>query len=117
MDSPRRLLFVACDGNARLLTLDLRRMQRIGAATVGESPDVLAFDPVRRLLYVAAESGDVAMFTEQGRRLVKLGQAKLADNAHTVAGSVLEREVDEVRARIDGDGVRVVCELRLAELH
>ena len=60
-------------------------MQRIGAATVGESPDVLAFDPVRRLLYVAAESGDVAMFTEQGRRLVKLGQAKLADNAHTVA--------------------------------
>ena len=25
------------------------------------------------------------MFTEQGRRLVKLGQAKLADNAHTVA--------------------------------
>jgi hypothetical protein len=25
------------------------------------------------------------MFAEHGRRLVKLGQAKLADNAHTVA--------------------------------
>lgn len=86
VDSPRRLLFVACDGNARLLTLDLRNhMQRIGSTTVGEGPDVLAFDPKRQLLYVAAESGDVAMFAEHGRRLVKLGQAKVADNAHTVA--------------------------------
>ena len=86
VDSRHRLLFVACDGNARLLTLDLKHgMQRIGIATVGDSPDVLAFDPTRRLLYVAAESGDVAMFAEHGRRLVKLGQAKLADNAHTVA--------------------------------
>ncbi len=86
VDSFRRLLFVACDGNARLLTLDLKyEMQRTGIATVGESPDVLAFDPGRRLLYVAAESGDVAMFAEHGRRLVKLGEAKLADSAHTVA--------------------------------
>jgi hypothetical protein len=36
-------------------------------------------------LYVAAESGEVAVFAESGRRLTKLGQAKLADNAHTVA--------------------------------
>ena len=38
-----------------------------------------------RRLYVAAESGDVAVFAERGRRLTKLGQASLAPNAHTVA--------------------------------
>src|SRR5439155_2723274 len=30
VDAPRRLAFVACDGNARLLTLDLRGMKVVG---------------------------------------------------------------------------------------
>jgi DNA-binding beta-propeller fold protein YncE len=85
VDAPRRLAFVACDGNARLVTLDLRRLRPSGIQTVGSSPDVLAFDPGLRRLYVAAESGEVAVFAERGRRLEKLGQAKLADEAHTVA--------------------------------
>jgi len=85
VDAPRRLAFVACDGNARLLTLDLERLRVIGRATVGDGPDVLAFDPRLRRLYVAAESGEVAVFAERGRQLRKLGQWKLADNAHTVA--------------------------------
>ena len=85
VDAPRRLAFVACDGNARLFTLDLERLRPTGVQTVGESPDVLAFDPGLRRLYVAAESGEVAVFSERGRRLVKLGQALLADEAHTVA--------------------------------
>jgi DNA-binding beta-propeller fold protein YncE len=81
----RRVAFVACDGNARLLTLDPRRLKPIGTQTVGPSPDVLAFDPGLRRLYVAAESGEVAVFAERGRRLEKLGQAMLADEAHSVA--------------------------------
>jgi DNA-binding beta-propeller fold protein YncE len=85
VDAQRRLAFVACDGNAKLLTLDLKRMTVTGTADVGDSPDVLAFDRSLRRLYVAAESGEVAVFAEHGRRLVKLGQAKLAPNAHTVA--------------------------------
>ena len=44
VDAPRRLAFVACDGNARLLTLDLTRMKVTGSMQVGSSPDVLAFD-------------------------------------------------------------------------
>jgi hypothetical protein len=52
---------------------------------VGDDPDVLAFDPSLRRLYVSAESGDVAVFAERGRRLAKLGQDHLADDAHTVA--------------------------------
>jgi DNA-binding beta-propeller fold protein YncE len=85
VDSPRRLAFVACDGDAKLLTLDLRRWKVTGSAGVGPDPDVLAFDPVLRRLYVAAESGEVAVFAERGRRLERLGIATLAPAAHTVA--------------------------------
>jgi DNA-binding beta-propeller fold protein YncE len=85
VDAPRRLAFIACDGNATLLTLDLDRMKITGKATVGGSPDVLAFDSSLRRLYVSAESGDVAVFAERGHGLAKLGQAFLAPAAHTVA--------------------------------
>jgi DNA-binding beta-propeller fold protein YncE len=85
VDAPRRLAFVACDENAKLLTLDLGRMKIIGTVDVGDGPDVLAFDRSLRRLYVAAESGNVAVFAEHGRALKKLGQAFLAPEAHTVA--------------------------------
>ncbi len=85
VDSPRRLAFVACDGDAKLLTLDLRRMKVTATSTVGQDPDVLAFDPSLRRLYVAAESGEVAVFTESGHALRKLGQKRLAPSAHSVA--------------------------------
>ena len=85
IDASRRLAFVACDGNARLLTLDLMRMKVTGSSSVGGSPDVLAFDSSLRRLYVAAESGEVAVFAERARTLRKLGQAELAPYAHTVA--------------------------------
>jgi DNA-binding beta-propeller fold protein YncE len=85
VDAPRRLAFVACDGNSKLLTLDLRTMKVVGTAGIGGSPDVLAFDPGLRRLYVAAETGEVAVFQERGRRLKKLGEDLLAPEAHVVA--------------------------------
>ena len=85
IDASRRLAFVACDGNARLLTLDLRQMKVTGTSSVGPSPDVLAFDDSLRRLYVAAESGEVSVFAEGAHELRKLGQAPLAPEAHTVA--------------------------------
>ncbi len=85
VDSVHRLAFVACDGNATLLTLDLRSMTVTEHATIGASPDVLAFDTGLRRLYVSAESGVVAVFAETGHGLRKLGQAFLANEAHTVA--------------------------------
>jgi DNA-binding beta-propeller fold protein YncE len=85
LDSPRRLAFVACSHNATLLTLDLRTMNVTGTSTIGDSPDVLAFDGSLRRLYVAAESGVVAVFAEGAHRLTKLGQGFLAKAAHTVA--------------------------------
>jgi DNA-binding beta-propeller fold protein YncE len=85
VDAPRRLAFVACDGNARLLTLDLRRMKVTSSVQVGASPDVLAFDPALQRLYVSSEVGDVAVVAERGGKAVKLGQGLLAPFAHTVA--------------------------------
>ena len=85
VDAPRRVAFVACDENATLLTLDLDRLKVIGTASVGSNPDVLAFDTSLRRLYVSSESGVVSVFAERGRELTKLGQAFLANEAHTVA--------------------------------
>ena len=85
IDAPHRLAFVACDGNAKLLTFDLKTMRVTGIHSVGRAPDVLAFDPALRRLYVASESGMVTVFDEKGRGAVKLGEAYLAFEAHSVA--------------------------------
>ena len=57
-----RLLFVANEGNATLLVVDLRDMQVVSAPSRGRGPDVLAFDPGLARLYVAAESGVLSVF-------------------------------------------------------
>jgi DNA-binding beta-propeller fold protein YncE len=85
VDAARRIAFVACDGNATLHTLDLRTMAFTGTFRVGRSPDVLAFDPGLRRLYVASESGVVAVFRETRTAAKPLGLAFLAAEAHTVA--------------------------------
>jgi DNA-binding beta-propeller fold protein YncE len=85
LDTPHRLAFVACDGNAKLLVVDLKTWNILSTHDVGSDPDVLAYDPGLRRLYVAAESGVVAVFEEDGQSLKTLGKAFLADEAHTVA--------------------------------
>ena len=60
-------------------------MQVLQTQTVGADPDVLDFDTGLQRLYVASESGTVSVFAETARRLTKLGEAKLAEHAHTVA--------------------------------
>jgi DNA-binding beta-propeller fold protein YncE len=85
VDAPRRLAFVACDGDAHLLTLDLRTLKTTAVFPVGDSPDVLAFDPGLHRLYVSAESGVVSAFAETHDGLRPLGRAFLATEAHTVA--------------------------------
>lgn len=85
VDDATHTAFVACERNAHLAVVDLNSMHQRELQTVGEDPDVLAFDPGLSRLYVAAESGVVAVFDTKGNSLHKLGQAKLADDAHTVA--------------------------------
>ena len=60
-------------------------MRVTGDASVGSTPDVLAFDAASHRLYVSAESGVVAVFAETAHGERKLGEATLASEAHTVA--------------------------------
>ena len=85
LDAAARLAFVACDDNAKLLVLDMRTMHVLSVHRTGSGPDVLAFDAGLRRLYVASESGVVAIFQLQGNGLHLLGRSYLAYEAHSVA--------------------------------
>jgi YVTN family beta-propeller protein len=85
LDDANRLAFIACDENATLVIFDLRTMQITGTQTVGDMPDVLAFDDGLHRLYVAAESGVLAIFDEHGTTLTKVGQGMIAPRAHVIA--------------------------------
>lgn len=85
LDVRQRLAFVACDGNAVVLSVDLATGTVIDTNPVGSDPDVLAYDDSAHRLYVAAESGTVTMLGLGDRRLRVLGSGHLADGAHVVA--------------------------------
>ena len=84
VDGPNRLLFVANQGNATLQVIDLRTLEVTDVAPVGDDPDVLAFDPVWRRLYVATEGGGLWVYRVHGNRLVVEGKLDLP-HAHTVS--------------------------------
>ena len=83
LDVPGRLAFVAGEENHKLAVVDLTSMMVLATYPVGEDPDVLAFDPSLKLLYVSAESGHVTIFREQGKTLVTQGEFFMP-HAHTV---------------------------------
>jgi YVTN family beta-propeller protein len=85
LDPGSRLVFVACDANARLLTVDMSSWQLIDTDPVGQDPDVVAYDPTAHRLYVAAESGTLTVLDLHNRQLRVVGSDHLADDAHVVA--------------------------------
>jgi hypothetical protein len=80
-----RRAFVACDGNDTLVTLALPGFTQLGRSDLGHDPDVLAADPDRGLLYVAAESGVLTSIDLRPSAGRVIGRAHLADDAHVVA--------------------------------
>src|SRR5881397_4399674 len=62
IDTPHRLAFISGQESGTLGVLDLRTLQLRQVLPIGSDPDVLAFDPTLGRLYVAAESGVVAVF-------------------------------------------------------
>jgi len=79
----RHLAIVACEHDARLLGVDLLSGQVLFRSTTGKRPDVLSFDPGKRLLFVASESGVVGVY-RIGAHIEKLSQAFLAPRAHSI---------------------------------
>jgi DNA-binding beta-propeller fold protein YncE len=77
-----RLAFIACEGNSKLLVLDMRTKRVSQSFEVGRDPDVLAFDASASTVYVAGEAGVVSMFRYDGTRVAKVGEGPLGPNAH-----------------------------------
>jgi len=84
IDAPHRLAFIAGEESGTLGVLDLQTLQLRQVLPVGSDPDVLAFDPALGRLYVAAESGVVAVFEERDGSLAQRGWYR-APKAHSVA--------------------------------
>jgi len=88
LDPARRLAFVAGTANATLSVVDLDSMRLTHTYRVARSPDVLAFDPGWRRVYVSSESGGVTVLREvdtpNGIMLRHEGDLTMP-HAHTVA--------------------------------
>ena len=84
LDNDAHLAFVAGEANHSLAVVDLTSMKVLDKTQVGDDPDVLAFDPGLRRLYVAAESGAVTIFQLSGRHLTRIGALQMP-HAHSVS--------------------------------
>lgn len=104
IDEPHRLAFVSCEGDARLLVVDLRTMRTTAKLKVADDPDVLALDPGLGRLYVACESGALDVFAVRNGSLTSLGEMRLP-YAHTVAVDPSSHRVYLPLQNIDGKPV------------
>ena len=85
IDAVRRRAFIANEGDGRVLMVDLvRRMRLLDAEPAGNAPDVVAYDPDWRRLYVASESGVLSVFTATTSALVHEGDVTMP-HAHSIA--------------------------------
>jgi len=109
IDEPDRLAFISCEGNAALIVLDLRTMKPIQQLKVPDDPDVLAWDPQWRRLYVSAESGAVMAFWLDGKTLKPAGEVR-APHAHTVSVDPRTHRVYLPLENIDGHPVLRIYE-------
>ncbi|MBI1367724.1 MAG: hypothetical protein GC162_03630 [Planctomycetes bacterium] len=89
----KRLAFVACENDARLLVVDLNTFEVKQALSTGLGPDVLSFDAKLGRLYVATESDVVSIFDLHDRTLTKREDLQVGPNAHTVSVNPENHEV------------------------
>lgn len=92
IDSQKRLAYISCEGNDRLLVEDLRSMRVLQSFRTTAGPDVLALDAGLHRLYVACEDGAVDVFQTGTSGLTSLGQFT-APNAHTVSVDPISHRV------------------------
>ena len=85
IEAKQRRAFIACEGNDKLLVLDLDSKEVISSFDVGKDPDVLAYDASLHTLYIAGETGVVSLFKVESGQTSKIGEGLLGPNAHVVA--------------------------------
>lgn len=84
LDVAGRVAIVAGEENHSLAMVNLDTMKILSTYQVGEDPDVLAFDPSLKRLYVSSESGTVNIFQDIRRSLVLLSTFTMP-HAHTAS--------------------------------
>jgi YVTN family beta-propeller protein len=78
--------YVACDGNDRLLVVDLQARKVTANLPVAHDPDVLADDAGLKRLYVAGEGGMLSVFDVTAPDApVKLAEFQAGPQAHSLA--------------------------------
>jgi DNA-binding beta-propeller fold protein YncE len=85
LDLAEQVVFVGCEANGKLVTVDLANRNVIDHHGVGATPDVLVYDAGANRVYVAAESGWVSIFDHDHGHLMERGSAHLAEGAHSLA--------------------------------
>ena len=85
IDARQGKAYIACEGDAKLLVVDMKTHQIEKTFPVGNGPDVLAFDRDLGMLYVACESGVVSIFKVSGNGLKKKGDFEVGPNSHSVS--------------------------------
>lgn len=93
IDPVRRLAFIACEDNNKLLVMDLESRKIVSRFDLGKEPDVLAYDDSLGLLYVAAESGPLSRFKVSATGVIKIGNEVIGTNAHVAAVDPSNHEV------------------------
>jgi hypothetical protein len=84
LDDTDQVIFVGCEANATMVTVDLANRNVIDHHEVGETPDVLAYDPGANRVYVAAESGWVSIFDHEAPHCAGFGASR---RRRTLTGS------------------------------
>jgi DNA-binding beta-propeller fold protein YncE len=98
--------YVACDGNDRLLTVDLIMGTILDSEPLAHDPDVLAIDAGARRLYVASESGNLSSFDlATAARPTPLGDVFVGEGAHSVAVDPLSHRLYFPLADLQGHSV------------
>jgi hypothetical protein len=85
VDAKGGLAFVACEDDDKLLVLGLKDFKVRQVLSTGHEPDVLAWDPGLKQLYVACESGVLSVFERRASAMEKLEDAFAGKNGHSVA--------------------------------
>lgn len=88
-----RLAFIACEGNDRLLVLDMKSKQIIANFGVGREPDVLGYDAALSEVYVASEAGVLSIFKVTATGVTKVGEGFVGSNAHSLAIDPVAHEI------------------------
>jgi len=88
-----RLALIACEGNDRLLVLDLNSRRIVANFGVGREPDVLGYDADLGQVYVASESGVLSIFKVKATGVTKIGEGFVGSNAHSLAIDPASHEI------------------------